>query len=275
MDTAVTHKDLALAWLFIGATFFTMRSCEYLKTNHNEDSKRTKIIRLRNIRFKKNGRMLDMGKDKLTEADLVAITFEFQKNDKRDKTVHMFKTNDGIMCPVVAWASTVKRLVNTIPLCTADTTVCSYLDNITDKAREIYSSHARIVIKGIVEIMGEKVLGFTKEEVGLHSIRSGGAMAMFLSGVSEIIIQRVGRWESFAFLDYIREQVENFTFGVSGKMLQSENFQHLNDRDFDRQGKSDSNNPKELGDVESHFVPLSIRFSKQVLFGEKEKMNLI
>ena len=108
MDTAVTHKDLALAWLFIGATFFTMRSCEYLKTNHNEDSKRTKIIRLRNIRFKKNGRMLDMGKDKLTEADLVAITFEFQKNDKRDKTVHMFTTNYGIMCPVVAWASTVK-----------------------------------------------------------------------------------------------------------------------------------------------------------------------
>ena len=123
--------------------------------------------------------------------------------------------------------------------------------------------------------MGEKVLGFTKEEVGLHSIRSGGAMAMFLSGVSEIIIQRVGRWESFAFLDYIREQVENFTFGVSGKMLQSENFQHLNDRDFDRQGKSDNNNPKELGDWESHFVPLSIHFSKQVLFGEEEKRNLI
>ncbi len=48
METAVTHKDLALAWLFIGATIFVMRSCEYLKTKHNEDSRRTKIIRLRN-----------------------------------------------------------------------------------------------------------------------------------------------------------------------------------------------------------------------------------
>jgi len=41
--------------------------------------------------------------------------------------------------------------------------------------------------------------------VGLYPIRSGGAMAMFLSGISEIIIQRVGRWERFAFLDHIWE----------------------------------------------------------------------
>ena len=43
-------------------------------------------------------------------------------------------------------------------------------------------------------------------------------MAMFLSGVSEIIIQRVGRWTSLAFLEYIREQVDAFTIGVSQKM---------------------------------------------------------
>ena len=85
-------------------------------------------------------------------------------------------------------------------------------------------------IKGIVELMGEKVLGFTKDDVGLHSVRSGGAMAMFLSGVSEIIIQRIGRWERFAFLDYIREQVEDFTQGVSKKMLQVEQYQHINEK---------------------------------------------
>ena len=60
--------------------------------------------------------------------------------------------------------------------------------------------------------------------MGLHSIRAGGAMAMFLSGVNEIIIQRVGRWASLAFLEYIREQVESFTIGVLQKMLENENF---------------------------------------------------
>ena len=115
MDMAVSHKDIALAWLFIGAVFFAMRSCEYLKTSHQEDSKRTKIIRLANIKFKKRDRMLNHRQDKLTDADLVVITFEFQKNDKRNRRVHMFRTDEGIMCPVVAWASTVKRIVNTIP----------------------------------------------------------------------------------------------------------------------------------------------------------------
>ena len=69
--------------------------------------------------------------------------------------------------------------------------------------RQIYSNHVRIKIKSTVEVIGENELGFTKEDGGLYSIRSGGAMVMILSGISEIIIQQVDRWESFAFLDYI------------------------------------------------------------------------
>ena len=90
-------------------------------------------------------------------------------------------------------------------------------------------------------MIGENELGFTKDEVGLHSIRSGGAMAMFLSGVSDIIIQRIGRWESFAFLEYIREQVENFTYGVLEKMLQHEKYYHMNDKNLPRQQDRYSN----------------------------------
>ena len=58
---------------------------------------------------------------------------------------------------------------------------------------------------------------------------------MFLSEVSEIIIQQIGQWESFAFLEYIREQVENFTYGVSRKMLHNEKFHYLNEKNLPRQ----------------------------------------
>eukprot|EP00957_Ditylum_brightwellii_P096488 7348990-Ditylum_brightwellii.AAC.1 len=54
-------------------------------------------------------------------------------------------------------------------------------------------------------------------------------MAMFLSGTSVIIIQRVGRWSSEAFLEYIRDQVESFTVGVSKRMLKYEHFLNLNE----------------------------------------------
>ena len=76
-------------------------------------------------------------------------------------------------------------------------------------------------------------------------------MAMFLAGVSDIIIQRIGRWESFAFLEYIREQVENFTYGVSSKMLQNEKYHHLNDKNLPRQATMTSSKPTYNGDGEA------------------------
>ena len=53
-------------------------------------------------------------------------------------------------------------------------------------------------------------------------------MAMFLSGISTIVIKQVGRWCSDAFLEYIREQVESFTFGVLQRMLAFEHFNTIN-----------------------------------------------
>ena len=43
-----------------------------------------------------------------------------------------------------------------------------------------------------------------------------------------MIIMHIGRWNSEAFLEYIRKQVESFTLGISGKMIKYENFHNLN-----------------------------------------------
>lgn len=47
---------------------------------------------------------------------------------------------------------------------------------------------------------------------------------MFLSKIEAIIMMRIGRWSSDAFLKYIREQIENFTAGVSQRMLTFEHY---------------------------------------------------
>ncbi len=120
-------------------------------------------------------------------------------------------------------------------------------------------------------------LGSTRDDVGLHSIRSEGAMTVFLSGVSEIIIQQTGWWESFAFLEYIREQVENFTYGVSKKMLDNEKNHHLNEKNLPRQARMQSNieNLRTKMEREEHpkgcFVPI-IHWGDQVAM--RIKMNL-
>ena len=74
---------------------------------------------------------------------------------------------------------------------------------------------------------------------------------MFLAGVVTIIIMRVGRWSSDAFLEYIREQVEQFTWGVSKKMLQFESFNTID-------SYATANEP----DLQDELEPIFVEFDK-------------
>ena len=180
----------------------------------------------------------------------------------------MYKTEDNLLNPVLAWAHTVQRLLRSIPSASGDTKVCEFWSG--EKIIHIDASMVRSKLRAIVELIGEEELGFRKDEVGLHSIRSGGAMAMFLSGVNVIIIQRVGRWLSQAFLEYIRDQVDSFTMGVSQKMLHYEKFHHLNAKEFEKdqgvEGET-SDDHATKGDGSTH-VPHTVHFSTAVTKGE-------
>jgi hypothetical protein len=49
-------------------------------------------------------------------------------------------------------------------------------------------------------------------------------MAMYLASVPAFTIMLIGRWSSDAFLRYIRRQVQEFSAGVSSKMLLMDEF---------------------------------------------------
>ena len=133
----------------------------------------------------------------------------------------MFSTEDKILNPVTAWATVIKR-VRSYPDSTMNTKVCEFHNE--KGPAPIKADQVRIWLRDITEIIGEAKLGFTKDDVGLHSIRSGAAMAMFISGISPIIIQRVGRWSSDAFLRYIRKRVEQFSHNISTHMIRNESY---------------------------------------------------
>ena len=254
LNLASTEWQSAVAWLLIGAIFFAMRSCEYLDTKISEIDRRTRILRLRNITFKKNGKTIAHNNIMLDQADIVIITFEFQKNDKRNIQIHMFRTSDSSLNPVTAWARTVQRVWSYADT-TKDSTVCSF-KNSKQKIVQIQSTQVRDWLKTIVDLIGAEILGFTSIDIGLHSIRSGGAMAMFLSKTSTIIMMRVGRWSSDAFLEYIREQVENFTVDVSENMLKFETFVNISsDQPTDiRTSQNNENGPDR--------VPFQVNYSR-------------
>ena len=107
-----TVENIALAQLCIGAFFFAMRSCKYLRTTIPQEKRQTKTLCIRNLRFFIKGRRLEYSAANLSLADTITVTFEFQKSDERHKSVTMFRSGDPELCPVRAWAAIVRRVLS-------------------------------------------------------------------------------------------------------------------------------------------------------------------
>jgi hypothetical protein len=78
-----------------------------------------------------------------------------------------------------------------------------------------------------VVAIGKTKLGIHRSEIGTRSIRSGAAMAMYLTGVPVFSIMLIGRWSSTAFLKYIQKQVQEFSQGISSEMIEVQSFKHV------------------------------------------------
>ena len=62
--------------------------------------------------------------------------------------------------------------------------------------------------------------GFALDRIGTHSIRASGAMQLYLNGISEAKIMKIGQWKSKTWLTYIHNQIAAVTAGVSRIMAQ-------------------------------------------------------
>lgn len=226
LNSAGSPFEYFKAHLVIVAFFFAMRSCEYTNISrgelHPEAERRTKLLCIRNFRFFQGTRMLDNFKDDLFQADSISITFEFQKNQERQETVTQERSIDPDLCPVRSAASIIMFIVR-MPGVSADTSINSFRDN---SGGTVLISSAAVIstLREAAATMGEDVLGFSPDEIGCHSIRSAFAMALYLAGLGVATIMLMGRWRSYSFLRYIRKQVQQFSSGISSRMIQREHF---------------------------------------------------
>jgi hypothetical protein len=126
------------------------------------------------------------------------------------------------MCPVRQWAAIVQR-ISTYPGTSIDSTVNTVM-TLDGKLALIDSKQILHTLRAAAMAIGVNDLGFHPNEIGLHSLRSGAAMAMYLAGVPVFSIMLQGRWSSDAFLRYIRKQVQQFSAGISMKMNTADDF---------------------------------------------------
>ena len=92
LELAVSEREKYIDWLRIVDLFFAMRYCEYLKVAP-EETKRTKIIRVGNVVFKKGNIVIQHNDPDLISSDLVRIIF-FQNSDKSNICIHIFLSHE-------------------------------------------------------------------------------------------------------------------------------------------------------------------------------------
>jgi hypothetical protein len=101
---AISPFDKALCELFIGAFFFAMRSCEYVKVS---GYRKTKLLSIKNINFYRGKRRLNHSDPLLHMSECVSITFELQKKDTKNDIITQHRSADTLLCPVRIWAMTI------------------------------------------------------------------------------------------------------------------------------------------------------------------------
>jgi hypothetical protein len=180
-----------------------MRSYKYLKVS---GERRTKIIQLQNIRFFKGKREVSHTDPNMSSSSTVSITFVLQKKDENFGTVTHYHSKNPSICIVITWAKIVQR-IRQYPNSTDSTIINTY----RDKNGTTHLLSGQLLLKQVrlaAATIDHESLGFHPKKNGLHSARSGAAMAMYLSGVPVYTIMLLWRWSSDAFLHYIRKQVK-------------------------------------------------------------------
>ena len=208
-EEANSQTEIAISQLARGALLFAMRSCEYSQVGNNpsDNNRKTKLLRVRNIRFFQDTREIHRDIPNLPSiANTVRITFESQKNGEKFESIAMRRTG-GSLCPVNTWATIVKRITS-YPRGSEDSPV--NLVRINRRYTNITSAQIRYTLRKTITLLGEDDIGVKSSQVGTHSIRSTFAMILFTHGVERTTIMRLGRWKSDAVLCYIRSQVSGF-----------------------------------------------------------------
>lgn len=222
--------DSAIGDLAVIAFYYLLRVGEYTIKGGRNESKQTVQFRLQDVTFFKKdhaGRLRQLSRfahaqDILT-ADGATLKLDNQKNGWKGVCVHQEHNGEVLSCPVRALG---QRYVHIRTYMFDSSTFLSafFVNNarfdVTDGDIRRSLKHAAIALQY------PEYKGIPIDCIDTHSLRSGGANALSLAGYSDREIQKMGRWRSATFKEYIREELACFSSGMSTKMKR--HFQFVN-----------------------------------------------
>ena len=223
--------DKAIGDLALIAFYYLLRVGEYTIKHARNNTKQTVQFRMGDVTFFKQNqlgqlrqlsRLASIG-DILT-ADSATLKLDNQKNGWKGVCIHQQINGHPIHCPVRALGRRVAHIrQNNLQL---DTFLSAFFVN--GQRFDVTDNDIRTSIKRAAELLHyPQAWGIPIARVDTHSLRSGGANALSLSGYSDREIQKMGRWRSATFKEYIREELHCFSNGMSQNMKRKFNFVNI------------------------------------------------
>jgi hypothetical protein len=219
------NKQRAIGDMCVIAFFYLLRGGEYtVDSPKREEKKRPHSFRIEDVRLWEGNSILPLSlplNELLQRCTAATLHLEDQKNGIRNQTIHQEALLSEWYCPIKAIIRRVQHVFDTLevngripPL----TPLCTYFHDTTNKPYQVRPASISDEVKEAVEDLGLNFLGIPSDLVSSHSLRSGGAMALFLNNVDPITIQKLGRWTSTTWLDYIHTQISCFSKDLTKKM---------------------------------------------------------
>ncbi len=226
-----TEHDRAAADLILIAFYYLLRIGEYTGKGSRNETKQTVQFRIRDVTFfykDDQGTLRQLPRtasnDAIATASSATLKLENQKNGWKGVCIHHECNGDFYHCPVRALG---QRYVH---IRTHDNNPNTFLSTyFTGPAsrHDMTDKYIRATLKLAAFALGYPSRGIPIDRVDTHSLRSGGANALALNGNSDREIQKMGRWRSATFKEYIQNELHCYALGMSTNMRRSFNFVNI------------------------------------------------
>ena len=226
-----SELDKAVADSVLIAFYYLLRVGEYTVKGQRNNTKQTQQFKLTDVTFfKRNsaGQLRQLGRNatdkQIMAADSATLKLDNQKNGWKGVCVNQETNGDAYDCPVRALG---RRFCSIRRQSSSNKTFLSaYWMNNTrcDVTDEDIRSSLKMAAT-LLDYPASK--GIPIDRIDTHSLRSGGANALSLSGYSDRQIQKMGRWKGATFKEYIREELACFSEGMSKSMKRKFGFVNI------------------------------------------------
>ena len=217
-----TELDMAVGDLTMIAFYYLLRVGEYTIKGTRNETKQMVQFKLEDVTFfKKNnlGKLccLPQGAPEhdIMTADGATLKLDNQKNGWKGVCVYHEANGDPINCPVRALGRRVRRI--RVGNNNGKTYLSAYF---VGAARyDVTAENISQALKGAAKALHYPTTkGIPIDRINTHSLRSGGANALALSGYTDTQIQKMGRWRGATFKEYIREELAVYSENMSRDM---------------------------------------------------------